>query len=218
MKKLILFTMTLALFSFGNPEPFTPQNDDFISNLEAKGVSVGDKAPNFNLKNIDGKEYSFDNIKDATGNKPKGYVVVFTCNTCPYAQANEQRLIDLHNSYATKGYPVVAIQPNDPTMKPGDSFEAMKANAKEKGFPFLYLFDDGQEVFPKYGATKTPEVFLVDADLIVRYHGAIDDSPRDGDNVEEKFLEKAINAIDEGKDPSTTDTKAVGCGIKSSRA
>lgn len=218
MQKLLLFTMTLALFSFVSPDPFTHQNGDFNFNLQAEGVGVGDKAPNFNLINIDGKEYSFDNIKDANGNKPKGYVVVFTCNTCPYAQANEQRLIELHNTYAPKGYPVVAIQPNDPTLKPGDSFEAMKKNAKEKGFPFLYLFDDGQEVFPKYGATKTPEVFLVDADLVVRYHGAIDDSPRDGDSVGEKFVEKAIEAIDAGNDPSTTDTKAIGCGIKSRRA
>lgn len=215
MKKLFLVTLTLALFSFGNPTPFMNQNDALIANSDLEGVGIGDKAPNFNLKNIDGKEYSFDNIKDANGNTPKGYIVVFTCNTCPYAQANEQRLIDLHNTYAAKGYPVVAIQPNDPVQKPGDSFEAMKKNAKAKGFPFLYLLDEKQEVFPKYGATKTPEVFLVDANLIVRYHGAIDDSPRDGDSVSEKFVEKAIQAIDAGTDPETTKTKAVGCGIKS---
>ncbi|WP_373517650.1 thioredoxin family protein, partial [Pricia sp.] len=194
MKKLFLFATTLLLFSFGNPALLLHQNEATVSLLETEGIGVGDKAPNFNLKNIDGKEYSFDNITDTNGNKPKGYIVVFTCNTCPYAQANEQRLIDLHATYAPKGYPVVAIQPNDPALKPGDSFEAMQKNAKEKGFPFLYLFDDGQEVFPKYGATKTPEVFLVDADLIVRYHGAIDDSPRDGDSVDEKFVEKAIEA------------------------
>ncbi len=215
MKKLLLFAMTLLLFSFGNPALLLHQNKATVSHLEPEGIGVGDKAPNFNLKNIDGKEYSFDNITDANGNKPKGYIVVFTCNTCPYAQANEQRLIDLHTTYAPKGYPVVAIQPNDPALKPGDSFEAMKKNAKKKGFPFLYLFDDGQEVFPKYGATKTPEVYLVDSNLIVRYHGAIDDSPRDGDSVDEKFVEKAIEAIESGKDPATKTTKAVGCGIKS---
>lgn len=218
MKKLFLFSTTLFLCSFGNLPIFAYQNDIAISHLETEGIGVGDKAPNFNLKNIDGKKYSYDNITDANGDRPKGYIVVFTCNTCPYAQANEQRLIDLHHNYAPKGYPVVAIQPNDPALKPGDSFEAMQKNAKEKGFPFLYLLDEGQEVFPKYGATKTPEVFLVDADLIVRYHGAIDDSPRDGDSVDEKFVEKAIEAIEAGKDPSTTTTKAVGCSIKSNRA
>jgi len=215
MKKLLLFAMTLLLFSFGNPALLLHQNEATVSHLEPEGIGVGDKAPNFNLKNIDGKEYSFDNITDANGDKPKGYIVVFTCNTCPYAQANEQRLIDLHATYAPKGYPVVAIQPNDPVQKPGDSFEAMKKNAKEKDFPFLYLFDEKQEVFPKYGATKTPEVFLVDADLILRYHGAIDDSPRNADSVDEKFVEKAIEAIEAGKDPATKTTKAVGCGIKS---
>ncbi len=182
----------------------------------ANGVGVGDKAPEFNLKNIDGEYYSFDNIKDANGETPKGYIVVFTCNTCPFAVANEERLISLHNEYAPKGYPVVAIQPNDPNIQPGDSFEAMQERAKEKDFPFLYLFDEKQEVFPAYGASKTPEVYLVDADgMIVRYHGAIDDSVRDAQGVEKKFVEMAIEAIENGKDPEPATTKAIGCGIKS---
>ncbi|WP_422080841.1 thioredoxin family protein [Ulvibacterium sp.] len=214
MKKLFLFSMSLVLFSFAMPTPFMLHGNNEIVDFNSEGVGVGDKAPNFNLKNIDGKVYSLDNITDANGNKPKGFIVVFTCNTCPYAQAYEQRLIDLHNTYSPKGYPLVAIQPNDPTLKPGDSFEAMKKNAQAKDFPFLYLFDDGQEVFPKYGATKTPEVFLVDADRIVRYHGAVDDNPRDGGNVNERFVEKAIQAIDKGKDPDVKVTKAIGCGIK----
>jgi len=185
-----------------------------VESLMNEGVKIGDKAPYFKLQNVDGKSYSFDNIKDANGKKPKGFIVIFTCNTCPYAQANEERIIDLHEQHAPKGYPVVAIQPNDPAQKPGDSFEAMKKIAKEKNYPFLYLFDAGQEVFPKYGATKTPEVFLVDADLKVRYHGAIDDNVRDASNVDEKFLENAIAAIDTGKNPNPLTTKAIGCGIK----
>ena len=215
MKQIFLFAMTLVLFSFAEQTPAVTQNNEVLSVFEIEGIGVGDKAPDFNLKNIDGKEYSFNNIKDANGNKPKGYIMVFTCNTCPYAQANEQRLIDLHKTYAAKGYPVVAIQPNDPVQKPGDSFEAMKKNAKDKGFPFLYLFDAKQEVYPQYGATKTPEVFLIDSDLTVRYHGAIDDSPRDSDGVSERFVENAIKAIDAGKEPKTKTTKAIGCGIKS---
>ena len=178
------------------------------------GVGVGDKAPAFDLPNIDGKRYSFENIKDANGNKPKGYIVIFTCNTCPYAQANEQRIIDLHTRYAPKGYPVVAIQPNSAAKSPGDSFEKMKSNAKNKGFGFLYLYDEKQEVSPKYGATKTPEVYLVDANLTVRYHGAIDDSVRDPDAVEEKFLENAIAALENNEKIAPAETKAIGCGIK----
>lgn len=189
-----------------------------IDTDSADGIGIGDKAPYFKLKNIDGEWYSFDNIKDANGDTPKGYIIIFTCNTCPYAQASEQRIIDLHNTYAPKGYPVVAIQPNDPALKPGDSFEAMKANAKEKGFPFLYLLDEEQEIFPQYGATKTPEVYLTDSDRIVRYHGAIDDSVRDAAGVKVKFVENAIAAIEKGTKPDPETTKAIGCGIKASKS
>ena len=123
---------------------------------EVTGVQVGDKAPAFNLMNIDGEMYSFDNIMDANGETPKGFVVIFTCNTCPWAVGYEDRIIELHNTTSPMGYPVVAIQPNDPELKPGDSFEEMKVRAEEKGFPFLYLLDEGQEVYPQYGAGRTP--------------------------------------------------------------
>ncbi|MDW7694607.1 thioredoxin family protein [Flammeovirgaceae bacterium SG7u.111] len=200
MKKLLLISISLALFSFVYQHELGTGN----------GVGIGEKAPDFKLKNVDGKEYSFENIMDSEGKKPEGYIVIFTCNTCPVAQANEQRIIDLHKKYGAKGYPVVAIQPNDPKIKAGDSFEEMK----KKNYPFLYLFDEGQTVYPQYGATKTPEVFIVDKDLKVRYHGAIDDNARDADGVDEKFVEKAIGALMKGEAPSPAKTKAIGCGIK----
>ena len=137
-----------------------------------------------------------------------------SCNTCPFAKANEDRLINLHQKYAPKGYPVVAIQPNNPELKPGDSFEAMQQNAEEKAFPFLYLFDEKQEVYPAYGATKTPEVFLLDEDYVLRYHGAIDDNPMQENNVNEKYLENAIAAVEAGNDPKVRTTKSVGCAIQ----
>jgi peroxiredoxin len=187
---------------------------DATTVAQTYGVSVGDKAPDFNLKNVDGETYSFENIKDANGEAPKGYIVVFTCNTCPYAIAAEQRLIDLHNKFAPQGYPVVAIQPNDPAAKEGDSFEAMQERAKEMEFPFVYLFDEGQKVYPQYGATRTPEMYVLDADKVVRYHGALDDNVRDAEGVEEKFTEKAVEALMNGKQPEPAKTKAVGCSIK----
>ena len=186
----------------------------FAPQASVEGIGIGDLAPAFNLKNIDGKMYSFENIKDANGESPKGYIIVFTCNTCPYAKANESRLIELQEKYSPKGYPVVAIMPNNPEMKPGDSFDAMKANAAEKGFNFLYLIDEEQSVFPQYGATKTPEVFLLDDERIVRYHGAIDDSVRDEEGVETKFVENAIAAMENGQAPSPATTKSIGCGIR----
>lgn len=184
---------------------------------EMNGVQVGDKAPAFNLKNIDGKMYTYDNIKDANGNTPKGFVVTFTCNTCPYAVMYEDRLIDLHNKLSPMGYPVVAIQPNDPEVKEGDNFASMKERAADKGFPFLYLMDEGQKVYPQYGASRTPEVYLVDADGVVRYHGAIDDNAQDAEAVTVNYVEKAVTAIENGQDPDPADVKAIGCTIKTKK-
>jgi len=192
-----------------------------VSNTDTEaaplGIKVGDKAPAFNLKGVDGKMYSFENVKDADGNTPKGYVVTFTCNTCPYAVAYEDRLIELHNTTAALGYPLIAIQPNDPELKEGDNFENMQQRATDKGFPFVYLMDEGQKIYPAYGARYTPEVYLVDSDLILRYHGAIDDNAQDADEVTVNYVEKAIEAINNGMNPDPADVKAIGCTIKTKK-
>ena len=177
-----------------------------------EGLAVGDTAPDFALKNIDGKTVSLADYKDA-----KGYVVIFTCNTCPYAVMYEQRIIELHDKYAAKGYPVVAINPNDPEVKPGDIFEKMQQRAEAKSFPFAYLFDDGQEVYPAYGATRTPHIYLLDADRKVQYIGALDNNAQDAEAVTTKYVEDAIAALEAGKTPETTFTKAIGCSIKVKR-
>lgn len=177
------------------------------------GYQIGDVATDFSLKGIDGSEHSLAEMKDV-----KGYVVTFTCNHCPYAVMYEDRLIDFHNTYAPKGYPVIAINPNDPAVQPEDSFEEMQTRAKEKNFPFLYLFDEKQEIYPKYGATKTPHIFLLDKDMVVRYIGAIDDNARDAAAVSEKYLENAIEAMENGKEPDPSFTKAVGCSIKAKKS
>jgi peroxiredoxin len=182
-----------------------------------QGVQVGDKAPTFELKNIDDKLYSFGNIKDANGQAPKGFIVTFTCNTCPYAVGYEDRLIALHKKMSVLGYPVVAIQPNDPEVKDGDSFAQMKVRAQEKGFPFLYLLDAGQKIYPQYGASRTPEIYLVDSDLMVRYHGAIDDNAQDAEAVTVNYVEKAITALQNGLNPDPADVKAIGCTIKTKK-
>jgi len=186
--------------------------EKMVKGVVGPGFKVGDKAIDFNLKNIDGKMVSMAGMKDA-----KGYIVTFTCNTCPYAVMYEDRLIDLHKKYAPQGYPVIAINPNDPAVKKGDSVEAMKVRAKDKSFPFVYLFDDGQKVYPKYGATKTPHVFLLDKDLTVKYIGAIDDNTNDASAVKVKYVENAIANIEAGKDPDPSYTKAIGCSIKTKK-
>ena len=176
---------------------------------KALGLKVGDKATDFSLKGVDGKMHSLADMSDA-----KGYVVTFTCNHCPYAVMYEDRLIELHNKFAAQGYPVIAINPNDPEVQAKDGFEEMKVRAEEKGFPFVYLFDDGQKVYPQYGATRTPHVFLLDKELTVQYIGAIDDNARDAAAVKTKYLENAIEAVQNGKKPDPDFTKAIGCSIK----
>ena len=176
------------------------------------GYEVGDIATDFKLKNIDGKMVSLADYKDA-----KGYIVIFTCNTCPYAVMYEDRIIDLDKKYASKGYPVIAIMPNDPDIKPGDNMEAMKARAASKGFTFPYLIDAEQEIYPQYGATKTPHVYLLEktnAGNEVKYIGAIDDNYKDAAAVNTKYVEDAVDALIDGKEIKQKETRAIGCSIK----
>jgi peroxiredoxin len=185
----------------------------FHSNsFKGEGYKVGDYATDFKLKNIDGKTVSLSNFKDA-----KGFLIIFTCNTCPYAVAYEDRIIALDKKYSKKGVPVIAINPNNPEKQPKDSYEDMKIRAKEKGFTFPYLFDDGQKVFPQYGATRTPHVFLLektDKGNVVRYIGAIDDNYQNANAVETKYVENAVEAMLKGDKIEITTTKAIGCSIK----
>jgi len=176
------------------------------------GVTVGDGAPTFNLKNIDGKKVSLDDYKDRNG-----VVVIFTCNHCPYAKAYEDRIIALDQKYKGEGWPVIAINPNDPKSYPSDSYPNMKKRAKEKGFTFPYLFDETQDIARSYGATRTPHVFILKKDgedFKVAYIGAIDDNYKDESAVEEKYVENAIEALRSGKEVNPSLTKAIGCGIK----
>ena len=175
---------------------------------QTSGLSIGDVAPDFSLKGTDGEMHS---LASAAGDK--GSIVIFTCNHCPYSVAYEDRIIELQKTYGAQGYNVIAINPNDPEVKPDDSFEAMGVRAEEKGFNFPYLFDDGQKIYPVWGATKTPHVFLLDATNTVRYIGAIDNNT-DGDRADDFFVANAIAALDAGKNPDPATTKAIGCGIK----
>lgn len=177
-----------------------------------KGLNTGDKAPDFKLKNVDGKYISLSDYSDA-----KGVIVVFTCNTCPYAKAYQDRINDLNKEYTEKGVPVIAINPNDPDVSPGDSFDKMVNRAKEKNYSYPYLLDEKQEVYPAYGATKTPHVYLLKKkgdDYIVTYIGAIDDNYKDASQVDKTYLADAVNNMLAGKNPDPANTKAIGCGIK----
>lgn len=186
----------------------------FLATAEAtaQGYQIGDIATDFSLTNVDNKKVSMRDFKDA-----KGFIIIFTCNHCPYAIAYEDRIIDLHKKYAPKGYPVIAINPNNPEKQPADSFEKMQERAKEKGFPFPYIFDEGQKIYPQYGATKTPHVYILEKTAkgnVVRYIGAIDDNYGDAAAVKQKYVEEAVEALLKKKEIKTKTTKAIGCSIK----
>jgi peroxiredoxin len=176
------------------------------------GYEVGDEVTSdFELKNVDGTMVSMGDYPDA-----KGYVVVFTCNHCPYSVAYEDRLIELDKEYKEKGYPVIAINPNDPSVAPDDGYDEMVVRAKEKGFTFPYLFDEGQKVYPQYGALKTPHVYVVnktESGNRIAYIGAIDDS-KDAEDVTKNYLADALDALVRGEVPAEPYTKAFGCSIK----
>lgn len=184
----------------------------FAQNKESKGYDIGDVATDFKLKNIDGNTVSLSDFKEA-----KGFIVVFTCNTCPYAVAYEDRIEALNKKYAKKGYPVIAIMPNNVKTKPGDSMKAMKRRAKEKGFTFPYLIDADQSIYPQYGATKTPHIYILESSNrgpVVQYIGAIDDNYKDAALVKTNYVENAVDALLNGVDIEVHKTKAIGCSIK----
>jgi peroxiredoxin len=165
----------------------------FTNSTTYQGYDIGDLATDFKLENIDGKFVSLSDFKDA-----KGFIVVFTCNTCPYAVLYEDRIEALNKKYAIQGYPVIAIMPNNVETKPGDSMESMRKRALSKGFTFPYLMDVGQKIYPLYGATKTPHVYVLESTSsgpIVRYIGGIDDNYKDASLVKTNYVEEAIESL-----------------------
>lgn len=196
--KLLLIASFLLFFAGSNPtEP---------------GYSVGDTVADFELKSVEGEMVSLSGYEDA-----KGFILIFDCNTCPYSKAYRDRIKDLHAQYADQGFPVVAVQPNDPGKSPGDSFENMQSYAKEHGYEHAYLYDETQEVAKRFGATNTPHVYVLEKEsegMVVRYIGAIDNNTKDADAADKKYVEDAVNALLEGDKPEVTKTKAIGCTIK----
>lgn len=183
----------------------------FAVNAQVKTLSPGEIAPAIKLLNVDGNTVGFDDYPAA-----KGFIVIFTCNTCPYSKAYQQRVIALNNKYALSGFPVIAINPNDPEASPGDSFNKMKERAASKKYPFPYLYDEGEIITTAYGARNTPHVFLISKTAqgnMIAYTGAIDNDTPDNNPAKTKYVEDAISALLDNKTPATTVTKAIGCRI-----
>ncbi|PIF70915.1 thioredoxin family protein [Flavobacterium sp. 2] len=198
MKKIILLLM-LAFSAF-------------LAQAQTTTLKAGDTAPDFKLKNVDNKDVSF-----ASFPKAKGYIVVFTCNMCPYAVGYEQRIIDLDKKFKPQGYPVIAINPNDPEASKADTFDKMQDLAKEKKYPFPYLLDPGQKITDEYGAKRTPHIFIVSKTAkgnVVEYVGAIDNDPEGTKADKVKYAEDVIAALKSNQKPAVTQTKEIGCTVK----
>jgi len=173
---------------------------------------IGDAVADFKLKNVDGKMVALSDYTAA-----KGAIIIFDCNTCPYSRAYNDRIIALHKKYSEKGFPVIAINPNDPQMSPGDSYHENVSRAKEKKYDFPYLMDESQVVARSFGATNTPHVFVLQkdgSDFKVAYIGTIDNNSRDASSASKRYVEDAVDALLAGQAVPTKTTKAIGCGIK----
>lgn len=176
---------------------------------QSNSMPVGTPAPPFSLPGVDGQTWSLADFEDA-----KALVVIFTCNHCPVAKATEDRFVELQRDYADRGVRLVAINPNDATTHPADSFEAMKERAQQKGFNFPYLRDESQEVAHAYGAACTPDIFLFGPDRTLVYNGRLDDNWKDPTAVTRQDLRRAIDAALAGTPLDFTPEHAVGCSIK----
>jgi peroxiredoxin len=186
----------------------------FALNVNAQQATLmpGAAAPSIRLKNVDDKTVSLNDYPQA-----KGFIIVFTCNTCPYAKAYEKRIIALNDKYALLGFPVIAVNPNDAEASPGDSFEKMKILAKAHRYNFPYLFDEGQVVTAQYGAKSTPHIFVVSKtsnSLLIEYAGAIDNDTPDTNPAKTNYAEAAVEALLQHKKPAVAFTKAIGCGVR----
>jgi len=197
MMKAILFVLGAALVALAPVK---------------NGYDVGDTAADFKLKNVDGKMVSLADYSSA-----KGFIIAFDCNTCPMSKAYNDRIIALNKKYASKGFPLIAINPNSPEISEGDSFEDMVRYAKKHNYDFPYLYDESQATVRAFGASNTPHMFVLlrsGKEYKVAYIGAVDDNPRNGDRATHRYVEEAVDALLSGKPVETTKTKAVGCGVR----
>ena len=209
MKKSLIFVALVLVLCLS--VVFSAFKTTVTQNTQS-GYTIGSEAAPIKLRNVDGRTVSYSDYPEALG-----FIVIFTCNTCPYAVASEERMVQLDKEFSPKGYPVIAINPNNPELQPDDTFELMQQKAKQAGFTFPYLYDESQTVYAIYGAKKTPHVYLlekVNDKRIVRYIGAIDDNVRNGNAVKQRFLANAVYELLDGKEVTLKETKAIGCSVK----
>jgi peroxiredoxin len=171
-------------------------------------IAIGEQAPDFRLPAVRGEEHSL-----AAESSP-ATVVYWTCNHCPYALAWHERMLELTRDYSDRGVRVFAINSNDGERYPADSLEAMTERVeKEGGWPHPYLHDETQEVAREWGAQRTPDVFVLDDQLRLRYRGA-PDADYDDPSQKAAWVRESLDAVLAGQEPERAETDPVGCTIK----
>ena len=177
--------------------------------LHSEKIKLGTPAPDFSLPGVDGKPYALSDFKDK-----KALVILFICNHCPYVQAVEERILQLHRDYAAKGVQLAAICSNDSTDYPDDSPENLKKRWKEKNYGFPYLVDEAQDAARAFGAVCTPDIYVYDQDRRLAYHGRIDDNWQEPSKVARRELREALDALLKGSKPAENQQSSMGCSIK----
>lgn len=199
MKKILFAALPVAAIAMVMMKPI---NDP---------LPIGAPLPNADvkMKDISGKEVSMAEAKTS-----KGLLVMFSCNTCPYVIKNQTRTYEVCKYAMGNGIGVVILNSNEAKRSEDDSFEDMKAYAKNQGYQWYYLVDQNSVIADAFGANRTPECFLFNSDGKLAYHGAIDDSPSDASAVNRKHLTLAMDEMNTGKEVSVKESKSVGCTIK----
>lgn len=165
----------------------------------------------FTLKNVDGRMVSMKDFPDA-----KGFIIIFTCNHCPFAKLYPPRLNALNAKYKPLGYPLIAISSTDTILYEEDTYPKMVEKATSEAFNFPYLFDETQSVAQNFKAQKTPHAYVlqkVKRNWVVRYNGAIDDNGGEPEAVTQAFVANAVDALLAGKEVAVKETKSIGCQI-----
>jgi peroxiredoxin len=176
------------------------------------GYKVGDVVANFTLKDSEGELRNLNAYQQS-----KGIIVIFTSQHCPFARAYEDRILALSNKFTPLGFPLIAINPSDPAIHQDDAMEKIKDRVKAKGFPFPYLIDPNQIVAKAFGASRTPQAYILlrnGSKFTVQYVGMIDDNPQDGSSVLKLYVDDAVTNLLARKPVVITSIKPIGCVIK----
>ncbi len=174
------------------------------------GTEINSYAPDFELPGVDDEVHHLARYLE----NYRAVGVIFMCNHCPYVRLYLDRLKELQAELTPQGITLIGINANDAEKYPEDSFENMKAFAKEHELNFPYIRDVTQDVAQSFGATTTPEAFLLDHEGKLRYRGLIDDNANDPEAVDESYLLQAIAQLEAGATINPTITQPLGCSVK----